>query len=112
MGANANAGKKPSMLFPFAPEQPCIKQYSDAHRTESSHKTAIANAMYLRTRIPIMSLRSRSRRGHFSGNLVWRIRCREHHRLIGRQPLGQHAASGHLRTVIQVTETAATVWLA
>ena len=52
MGANANAGKNPSMLFPFRPEHPCIRQYSDAHRTENIHRTATTSAMYLKMRIP------------------------------------------------------------
>lgn len=51
MGANANAGKKPSMLFPFGPEQPCTEQYWTADRTNNIHRTAITNAMYLRMRI-------------------------------------------------------------
>ena len=59
MGAKANAGKKPSMLFPFGPEQPCIKQYSAAQRIKHIHRTAITNAMYLRKRIHIVTTQYR-----------------------------------------------------
>jgi hypothetical protein len=52
-GANAAAGKKLSMLFPFGPEQPCATQYSAAHRIKIIHSAAIANATYLRMRILI-----------------------------------------------------------
>jgi|ERR1700733_4477605 len=62
MGANAIAGKKPSMLFPFGPEQPCIKQYSAAHRIRKIHRTAITNAMYRRVRILIITTQYRERR--------------------------------------------------
>ena len=62
MGANAIAGKKPSMLFPFGPEQPCIKQYSAAHRIRKIHRTANTNAMYRRVRILIITTQYRERR--------------------------------------------------
>jgi hypothetical protein len=62
MGANANAGKKPSMLFPFGPEHPCIKQYLAAHRIRKTHRTAITNAMYRRVRILIITTQYRERR--------------------------------------------------
>lgn len=54
MGANANAGKNPSMLFPFGPEQPCIEQYSAAERIKNIHRAAITNAMYLRMRMLVI----------------------------------------------------------
>jgi hypothetical protein len=55
MGASANASRKPSMLFPFWPEQPCRKQYSEAHRIEAIHSAAIKYAMYLTMRILIIT---------------------------------------------------------
>jgi hypothetical protein len=47
------------MLFPFGPEQPCIKQYSAAHRIRKIHRTAITNVMYRRVRILIITTQYR-----------------------------------------------------
>jgi len=55
MGANPKAGKNPSILFPFAPEQPWVMQVSLAQTISSIHRPAMAKAMNLSAPMPTIT---------------------------------------------------------